>query len=219
MSIMRSMNLVRGRLRGIDFDRVVRTTQRGHGPAAIPRVAIAHLGKNVDESSRAACACNSKVRRCARVSRLAIRKNFAWAAGKTTVPTSRPSATTLAWVATRRCMSSSPARTSGSADTRDAPSEISGLRMSSVTSRESARMRVRSLSRTKTISSALASAPSPAGHRPRESAALGHEGDRAIERARVEKGVAKAIRQGAGHGGLAGAGGTVDCNYEMGSWG
>jgi hypothetical protein len=120
-------------------------------------------------------ACNSRVRRCARVSRFAIRKNFACAEGKTTVPMSRPSATTLAWAATLRCMSSSPARTSGDAETRDAPSEISALRMASVTSRASAKIRIRSASRTKTISSALAALPNE-GHRPKESACPGPQG-------------------------------------------
>ena len=70
----------------------------------------------------------------ARSSALAVRKNFASASGNTTVPMSRPSTTTPPSAPMRRCSPSRAARTSGSADTRDAPSEISGARIAAVTS-------------------------------------------------------------------------------------
>ena len=79
-------------------------------------------------------AASSATRRRARSSVLAVRKNFASASGNTTVPMSRPSTTTPPAAPMRRCSPSSAARTSGSADTRDAPSDISGVRIAVVTS-------------------------------------------------------------------------------------
>ena len=70
----------------------------------------------------------------------AVRKNLARASGKTTVPMSLPSATTRPLAPMRRCKASSPARTSAKADTCEAPSEISGRRISSLTSSPSTAM-------------------------------------------------------------------------------
>ena len=77
---------------------------------------------------------SSATRRRARSSAVAVRKNLASASGKTTVPMSRPSTTTPPGAPIRRCRSSRAARTSGSAETREAPSEISGVRIEPVTS-------------------------------------------------------------------------------------
>ena len=62
------------------------------------------------------------------------RKIFTSACGSTTVPMSRPSITTLWLRASSRCISSRKARTSGMAETTEAQREISGRRMTSVTS-------------------------------------------------------------------------------------
>ena len=65
----------------------------------------------------------------ARSSTEAVRKIFTVASGRTTVPMSRPSITTLFSRASFRCISSRWARTAGWAETAEAYREISGRRI------------------------------------------------------------------------------------------
>ena len=64
-----------------------------------------------------------------------MRKTFTSAAGNTTVPISRPSATTSAPSPTLRCRATMTSRTAGVADTGETASSTSGVRISEVTSR------------------------------------------------------------------------------------
>ena len=61
--------------------------------------------------------------------------------GATTVPMSRPSATQSPRASSARCLSTSAARTAGSAARREASSETSGVRIASVTSSPSSSTR------------------------------------------------------------------------------
>ena len=79
-------------------------------------------------------ACSSARRRSARTRTSAVRKILTCAFGSTTVPMSRPSITTFCVRASSRCMSRRNARTHGCADTPEAYIDISGVRISSVTS-------------------------------------------------------------------------------------
>src|SRR3954452_23899853 len=92
-------------------------------------------------SSRAATSSAGWPRRWARSSRLAVSHTFRSAPGATTVPTSRPSATQSPLASSARCLSSSAARTSGSAARREARSEISGVRIACETSSPSSSTR------------------------------------------------------------------------------
>ena len=85
-------------------------------------------------SSSKAIPGNSPARLLARSSGAASRKTLTLASGKTTVPISRPSMTTLSDSAIRRCWATSAARTGPNAATLDAADEISVVRITSVTS-------------------------------------------------------------------------------------
>src|SRR5262249_45618939 len=122
--------------------------------------------RTVVSSMSTPAALSSIHRRWARTSGAAVKKNFAAASGNTTVPASRPSTTTPPDAPMRRCSSRSAWRTSGSADTRDAPSEMSGSRTAADTSSPPISTRFFMPSMRKSTSSAAARAPSagPSSH-------------------------------------------------------
>src|SRR5215211_2446300 len=122
-------------------------------------------------SSRSACSrstCSASLpicaaRRRARSSGVAVRNTFTAASGATTEPMSRPSATQSPSSTISCCMRTSAARTSGSAATREAPAETSGVRIASVTSRPSSSTRSPTrMSARPAISAACSSRPAEA---------------------------------------------------------
>ena len=79
-------------------------------------------------------AASSRWRRRTRSAGVASRKIFTSACGNTTVPMSRPSITTLVCSPISRCLATMARRTPGMAEIFEAPFDISGVRIASVTS-------------------------------------------------------------------------------------
>ena len=190
--------------------------RRRRGAAAPPRGSSrARRGRRSRPASSPAsaglpAARSSATRRRARSSAVAVRKNFASAFGKTTVPMSRPSTTTPPAPPIRRCRPSSAARTSGSAETRDAPSEISGVRIDEVSSSPLAntRFNVPSSRNESSRPSASDATPGPSSQAiPRCARAQRH---RPVDRARVEQRVPEPLGQQARGGRFPGPRGPVN---------
>ena len=104
---------------------------------AVALVAHRLLGQHGRRRRRRARAA----RRRARSPGSAVRKTFSSASGATTVPMSRPSATQSPRRISPRCLATSASRTPGSAATREAASETSGVRIAALTSRPSSSTR------------------------------------------------------------------------------
>ena len=99
---------------------------------------VTALALNADGTWAMVClppfSCSSSQRRRARTATSAVKKIFTSAWGRTTVPISRPSMMTLFLRASARCTSSKNSRTTFCAEISDAAWDISGVRISSVTS-------------------------------------------------------------------------------------
>ena len=145
----------------------------------------------------------SLARRFARSSAEAVRNTFTAASGATTEPMSRPSATQSPVFRMARCLAISASRTPGSAATRDAPADTSGVRIAVVTSRPSSR--TRSPTSMSILSRDLGGVAALLLRRQRDSP---------VHRARVQVREAEPVCDGPGHGGLAGPGGAVDRDHH-----
>ena len=144
-------DLVEGEAGRVDRDGVGRGLEHRALGGAVAPVALV-LG--VEDLLRVAPVWAA--RRRARSSGEAVRKTLTAASGATTEPMSRPSATQSPCSMMACCLRTSAARTLGSAATRDAPADTSGVRIASVTSSPSSRTR-------SPTSIATAAATSPAG--------------------------------------------------------
>ena len=88
----------------------------------------------VSRSALTPCSASSACRRRARLSSVAVRKNFTSASGHTMVPVSRPSSTTPPGSAARRCSGVTLSRTSRRIERVEVASATAWLRISRVTS-------------------------------------------------------------------------------------
>ena len=120
---------------GINHDRVVSRLKRRHRTRCVVVISSAHvLLHHIKGGGIASLFFQFVVAAPALIPLSASRKNLASACGKTTVPMSRPSATTppreprSLWVASKNSL------TTGLADTAEAIMEISGVRIRSVMS-------------------------------------------------------------------------------------
>ena len=197
---------------GVDLDRVVGAPQRGRRAGRIALVAGDDLGAR-RLLRRPACRPprSSATRRRARSS--------AWRSGRTSPPrrgrrpcrcrAPRPPRRRRAPM--RRCSPSSAARTSGSAETRDAPSEISGRadrrgRRPAPFSEHAVHASLEPKGRVEPSASAATPGPSSqATPRSRARSAIDP-----VDRARIEQRVPEPLRQQARRGRFSGPGGPVD---------
>ena len=106
-------DLVEAQPGGVDDGGVGGGLHRGDGAGGVAGVAVAEVARTASRAIGSPRAANSAWRRRARSSRLAVRKNLRRASGKTTVPWSRPSATTSYSAANSRCQLTSRRRTLG----------------------------------------------------------------------------------------------------------
>jgi hypothetical protein len=146
----------------------------------------------------------------ARIARLAVRNTLVVASGKTTVPMSRPSATSPGGRRKARCRNRSALRTAGSAATSDAAarSPRCGWR------RRPPRRPAGSTSRRTRRRASRRSPPPPPHRRSRQFRRAVRRGGQPIEGARIEIVPAERLRHARGDGPLARRGGAVDGDHR-----